>query len=150
MGKYKIDSGMFVADQPRKGEGVSDRFTYDERLNYHNETQTSNQAIVMKIESYLQDFNNPHSVEHVQDMLNKYVIGDDLLKLDGTIGKDTQKYINEFRSMSKYATSKFMPVNFGLIKQEYDFRDHPRKDAIIDSIYLRDRDMYDPQIHWGD
>ena len=81
MSKFKIDKGTFIVDQPYEGQRISDEFTKKERLDYYNQTQTENQAIIMKMEGYLQDFNNEHSIKHIQDLLIKYVIRDDVLNI---------------------------------------------------------------------
>ena len=62
------------------------------------------EKIRFRIEDLLSQENlmNPDSVGVLQDMLNKYVHGEDKLKVDKILGEQTTKSIRQFRDESRY------------------------------------------------
>jgi len=132
-----------------------DRFTIPEKLDYYNNKKIENQAIITKINSYSRELVDPHSIKHLQDLLNKHVIGyrgdqTEYLELDGILGNETLKYLKEYQALRRVYGMKAAGSDFTLNKKIYDVRNHPNREAVIDSIYQHNKDMYDGNIHWGD
>jgi|TARA_Y100000310_G_scaffold340501_1_gene436477 hypothetical protein len=62
------------------------------------------ESIRFDIEDLLSEENlmDPKSVGVLQDMLNKYVFGADRLEVDGTLGPQTVRGIQQYRNESRY------------------------------------------------
>ena len=58
--------------------------------------------IMMQEEQLRMDFLNTESVMKLQTLYNTYMHGEDKLEVDGVLGPDTNKSINEWKTTSRY------------------------------------------------
>ena len=83
-------------DPSKMGKGRDPRFT---------KKKEDALMIEFKIDDILTDKGKMFDTEQVkvlQQMLNKYVMGEDYLSIDGQVGNRTMSAINEYRAQRKY------------------------------------------------